>query len=121
VQDQVRRKVAAVVEQVEGMARTATSEAGTLAPLRSDLRLLQAQVAELADVLADLRPRRKAPATPARRVAAPAETAPAVKAATRAVKASRPAAAAAKATRPPPAAKATRPPPAGKATPRRAQ
>ena len=36
-----------------------------LAPLRSDIRELQAQVTELTETLAELRPRRKATAAPA--------------------------------------------------------
>ena len=70
VQEQVETNVASMVEQVDTLARAAAGEAGSLAPLRSDLRLLQAQVAELAGVVAELRPRRKAPAVPAKKESA---------------------------------------------------
>jgi uncharacterized membrane protein len=70
VQDQVEKRVASVAEQVDALTTAAASEVGTLAPLRSDLRRLQAQVAELAELVAELRPRRKPPAAPVKKVSA---------------------------------------------------
>ncbi len=73
----VTRKVAAVVERMDTLAAKAAREAGALAPLRSDLRLLQVQVTELAATVGDTRSRRKAPAAPAKKVlAAPAKKVP---------------------------------------------
>ena len=74
-EDQVQERLATLSEKVDALTETAAVEAGSLAPLRSDLRLLQGQVAELAELLADLRPKRKAPAkkvaaSPAKKVAA---------------------------------------------------
>ncbi|MGI8808118.1 MAG: hypothetical protein ACR2KK_09815 [Acidimicrobiales bacterium] len=84
VQDQVQKKSAAVSDQMAALVKSAAAEAGSLAPLRSDLRLLQAQVADLAEVVEHPRPKRKAPvkkaAPAAARKAAPA---PARKAAAR--------------------------------------
>jgi len=71
VQDQVQKKVAAVTDQMDALVMAAAKEAGTLAPLRSDLRLLQGQVSELAEAVDEVRPRRKAPAPPARKAPAP--------------------------------------------------
>lgn len=86
LQDQVQKKVAGVVEQVDGLARAAASDAGSLAPLRSDLRFVQTQVAQLSEAVAELRPRRQpAPArkaAPAKK-AAPRKAAPAPAKATR--------------------------------------
>ncbi len=70
VQDQVEKRVASVSEQVDALATAAAGEVGTLAPLRSDLHRLQAQVTELAEVVAELRPRRKPPAAPVKKVSA---------------------------------------------------
>ena len=69
-EDQVQKRLATLSDKVDALTTTAAVEAGSLAPLRSDLRLLQGQVAELAEVVADLRPKRKAPA---KKVAAPAK------------------------------------------------
>lgn len=94
---QVRRQVEGLAVQVAGLVKTASTEAGVLAPLRSDIRMLQGQVAELAETVEQLRPRRKAaapakraprrvlppapaPAAPARRVAAKKVTAAPAKA-----------------------------------------
>ncbi len=89
VQDQIQGTVATVAQRVEFLASTAAGEGGSLAPLRSDVRQLQAQVADLAEALAEAQARRRppsvakkppppsppAPATaPARKVAAPAKT-----------------------------------------------
>jgi chromosome segregation ATPase len=69
--EQVEQRVERLAEQVEALVKTAANEGGALAPLRSDLRLLQAQLAELAATVAELPPRRTAaPAT--RSVTAPA-------------------------------------------------
>ena len=85
-QEHLLKRMDAVTEQVEGLRRAVTAEAGSLAPMRSDLRLVRSQVEELAEVVADLRPKRKAPAGPAKRpsavarqlaAAAPAKTVPA--------------------------------------------
>lgn len=73
-------KLSTVTEKVDALTTTAAVEAGSLAPLRSDLRLLQGQVAELAEVVAELRPRRK-PAV--KKVVAPAKKVAARKAARR--------------------------------------
>ena len=70
VQDQVQAKVTTLAEQVDGMARAAALENSSLAPLRSDLRLLQAQVAELAELVTTVRPRRQATAVPAKKAVA---------------------------------------------------
>ncbi len=80
-EDQVQKRLATVSDKVDALTRTAATEAGSLAPLRSDLRLLQGQVAELAEVVADLRPKRKAPAKKV--AAAPAKNAAAAKKAPR--------------------------------------
>ncbi|MDQ3641948.1 MAG: hypothetical protein M3450_10945, partial [Actinomycetota bacterium] len=69
-QEQLLKRMDTVTQQVEGLTRAATAEAGSLAPLRSDLRLLRGQVEELTEVVAELRPKRKAPAAPARRPSA---------------------------------------------------
>ena len=69
-QEQLFKRMDEVTEQVEGLRRAATAESGSLAPLRSDLRLLRSQAEELAEVVAELRPKRKAPATPAKRPSA---------------------------------------------------
>jgi chromosome segregation ATPase len=73
-EDLVERRLATVGDQVDALTRTAATEVGSLAPLRSDLRRLEGQVAELAEVVAELRPKRKAPtkkvASPAKKVAA---------------------------------------------------
>jgi heparin binding hemagglutinin HbhA len=85
-EDLVERRLAVVGDQVDALTKTAATEVGSLAPLRSDLRRLQGQVAELAEVVAELRPKRKAPAkkaaaSPAKKVAAaPAKKATAKKA-----------------------------------------
>ena len=85
-QEQLLKRMAAVTEQVEGLTGAAAAETSSLAPLRSDLRLLRGQVEELAEVVADLRPKRKAPTVPAKRPSAVARklaaAAPATKAAT---------------------------------------
>ncbi len=77
-QDQVLKRVAGVTEQVDGMVKAAAVEAGMLAPLRSDVRQLQRQVAELTELLDELRPKRKPPAAkaPARKVPATPAKAP---------------------------------------------
>lgn len=74
-EDRVRRQVEGLAVQVAGLVRTATAEGGVLAPLRSDIRLLQDRVAELAESVAELRPRRRAdaPKAPATRGPTPAE------------------------------------------------
>jgi len=64
-EERVRRQVDELAVQVAALVKTASTEGGTLAPLRSDIRMLQAQVAELSETLADLRPRRKVEAAPA--------------------------------------------------------
>ena len=64
-EERVRRQVDELAVQVTALVKTASTEGGTLAPLRSDIRMLQAQVAELSETLADLRPRRKVEAAPA--------------------------------------------------------
>ena len=64
-EEQVRRQVEALAVQVAALVKTASTEGGALAPLRSDIRMLQAQVAELTETLADLRPRRRVAAAPA--------------------------------------------------------
>ena len=74
-EDQVQKRLATLSDKVDALTKTAAVEVGSLAPLRSDLRLLQGQVADLAEVVADLRPKRKAPAkkvaaAPAKKVAA---------------------------------------------------
>ncbi|HEV2758305.1 MAG TPA: hypothetical protein VGV86_01945 [Acidimicrobiales bacterium] len=69
-QEQLLKRMDAVTEQVERLTRAATAEAGSLAPLRSDLRLLRGQVQELTEVVDELRPKRKAPAAPAKRPSA---------------------------------------------------
>lgn len=85
-EEQVQKRLATLSDKVDALTKTAAVEAGSLAPLRSDLRLLQGQVAELADVIADLRPKRKpaakkAAAAPAKKAAAaPAKKATAKKA-----------------------------------------
>ena len=85
-QEQLLKRMAAVTEQVEGLTGAAAAETSSLAPLRSDLRLLRGQVEELAEVVADLRPKRRAPTAPAKRPSAVARklaaAAPATKAAT---------------------------------------
>jgi hypothetical protein len=85
-EDQARRQVGELAVQVGALVKTASTEGGTLAPLRSDIRMLQAQVMELTEAVTELRPRRKAAAAPAlspakkavaeraRRAAAPAKT-----------------------------------------------
>ncbi len=82
------QKLAGVVEQVGVLVKAAANEAGALAPLRSDVGQLQAQLAELAELVAELRPRRKAPArkaapakkaAPARKAAAPVKKVPATR------------------------------------------
>ena len=76
-EDQVRRQVEELAVQVAGLVKTATTEGGVLAPLRSDIRHLQAQLAELAETVEAIRPRRKAPApAPAVRRRAPAAPVP---------------------------------------------
>ena len=77
--EQVEQRVDGLAVHVEALMKTAASEGGALAPLRSDLRLLQAQVAELAEAVTELRPRRKA-ATPAKaaKAVSPAKRATAV-------------------------------------------
>lgn len=76
----VQAQVAAAAERRDaGIAAAASAETGALAPLRSDVRLLQARVSELAEALEEVRPRRRAtPPTPVGRkaVAAPKPTAP---------------------------------------------
>ncbi len=74
-EDLVQKRLAVIGDQVDALTKTAAVEVGSLAPLRSDLRRLQGQVAELAEVVADLRPKRKAPAkkvaaSPAKKAAA---------------------------------------------------
>ena len=64
-EDQVRRQVDELAVQVAALVKTASTEGGTLAPLRSDIRMLQARVAELTEAVAELRPRRKVAAAPA--------------------------------------------------------
>ena len=64
-EDRVRRQVDDLAAQVAALVRTASSEGGVLAPLRSDIRMLQAQVSELSESITELRPRRKAAAEPA--------------------------------------------------------
>ncbi|MGI8983371.1 MAG: hypothetical protein ACR2HM_02370 [Acidimicrobiales bacterium] len=85
-EDRVRRQVEDLAVQVAGLVRTATAEGGVLAPVRSDIRLLQDRVAELVETVAELRPRRKADAPaskPKARKAAPAKKAPAKRSAAR--------------------------------------
>ena len=84
--EKVDQKVGALSEQVDALVRAAAAEGGALAPVRSDLRLLQSQVAELAETVADLRPRRKATA-PAKKAATPATKTAAKRAGTPATKA----------------------------------
>lgn len=55
----VEELAARLDELANAMARTASIESGTLAPLRSDMYALQAQVAELADAVAELPSKRK--------------------------------------------------------------
>jgi hypothetical protein len=88
--DEHRAEVARLAEQFQAVAeatrKAAFAEEGMLAPLRSDVRRLQEQVADLTELLYELRPRRKAPppakaggpALPAVRPV-PAEKAPAAK------------------------------------------
>ncbi|MDQ3898029.1 MAG: hypothetical protein M3326_12460 [Actinomycetota bacterium] len=47
-------------------AKAAFAEEGALAPVRSDVRMLHAQLAELGQLVAELRPRPKAPAGPSK-------------------------------------------------------
>jgi hypothetical protein len=65
IQEGMRKSLAAMTEQIEAAAAAARRDAGALAPLRSDVRALQGQVAELTELVADLRPKRKAAAGPA--------------------------------------------------------
>jgi len=80
-QEESQETLAGVVARVDGLVRAAAAEAGALAPLRSDVRHLKAQVAELADLVAELRPKRKAPAkkAPAPAAAPAAKKAPAAR------------------------------------------
>ena len=64
-EERVRRQVDDLAVQVAALVRTASTEGGVLAPLRSDIRMLQAQVTELSETVAELRPRRKVAAAPA--------------------------------------------------------
>ena len=64
-EDRVRRQVDDLAGQVAALVRTASTEGGVMAPLRSDIRMLQVQVTELSETLAELRPRRKVAAAPA--------------------------------------------------------
>lgn len=59
--DDLRAKVDAVAEE---SAKAAATEAGMLAPIRSDLRQLQTEMADLADALAQVGARKKPPAPP---------------------------------------------------------
>lgn len=79
--DRVQAQVDELAGQVGTLVKAASAEGGALAPLRSDLRLLQDQLAELAQAVAELRPRRKA--APAKKVVSPARKAAAAKAAGR--------------------------------------
>jgi chromosome segregation ATPase len=74
-QERVRDRLNGLSQRVDEASATITAnaskEAGALAPLRSDVRMLQAQVAALAETVESL-PRRKAPvkAAPPPRIAA---------------------------------------------------
>lgn len=74
--EKVEQRLDGLAGQVDALVKAAATEGGALAPVRSDVRVLQAQIAELAEAVAGLRPRRK--------VAAPAaKAAPTKKAAAR--------------------------------------
>ena len=91
--DESDRKVAGLTEQVGPLVKAARAEAGALAPLRSDVRHLQAQVAELGELVAELRPKRKAVAAkpaPVKKTAPVKKAAPAAKKAVPAKKAPAP-------------------------------
>lgn len=75
-QEKVEDRVEGLAQQVDVLVKAASTEGGVLAPVRSDLRLLQAHVAELADTVAGL-PRRKVAAPAAK--AAPIKKPPAKK------------------------------------------
>jgi colicin import membrane protein len=78
----VRGQVDELAVQVAALVKTASTEGGTLAPLRSDIRMLQERLSELAETVEQLRPRRKAAAPvkkAVRRAAPPAPAAPAKK------------------------------------------
>ncbi len=77
VEDRAIRAEAEVAEGLETLgaqfdaiaaatAKAAFAEEGALAPVRSDVRMLQAQVAELAQAVAEVRPRTKSPPAPTR-------------------------------------------------------
>ena len=114
-QDQLRSSVESLAQRVEGLVKAAATESGALAPLRSDLHVLRGQVAELAEVVSDLRPRRRATAAagsrgrvaPVRKAVAPSKAAKAPAP----VKARKPAAASKAAKAPKAAGAAVRRPP----------
>ena len=87
-EDQIRRQVDELAVQVGALVKTASTEGGVLAPLRSDIRMLQVQLAELAEVVEQLRPKRKvaAPVKKAPRRVLPPPPPPAAKVAARPAK-----------------------------------
>ncbi len=88
----VRGQVDELAVQVAALVKTASTEGGTLAPLRSDIRMLQERLSELAETVDQLRPRRKAAAPvkkAVRRAAPPAPAAPAKKVAAKKVPAAK--------------------------------
>lgn len=91
-QDQLRRALANVAARVDGlgsaMTAAASAETGALAPLRSDVRLLQTQVSELAERLDEARSAgaKGAPRKAAGTKATTTKPAPGAKRSTRATK-----------------------------------